>query len=81
MNKTIDINEKTCRTCKYYEKISDRVQDPIGECLRHAPTPFLIDENNEKADDRTAVWPIVGWNCYCGEWEWDKDCDELIGDK
>ena len=53
-----------CKDCKFSVK-----PDKSRFCIRHAPSPFLFDENSDPANviRQRASWPRVGDDSKCGE--------------
>jgi hypothetical protein len=49
----------TCDQCKFYHKEFDT----IGECHRHPPVVFVVDE------DFMSTWPDVRPDHWCGEFK------------
>lgn len=66
----LQMDEKSCRTCGYFDfpgKERERVAG--GECRRNAPSI---------AGGKNAAWPAVKWNAWCGEWELGVSDDDMV---
>lgn len=60
------VNE-CCENCRF--ALIDNDFEPV-ECLRHAPTPQVINDivDDDGATTSTIRWPEVGRKWWCGEW-------------
>ena len=64
-----------CASCIWGTGITD---DCFGEgdwyeCHRHAPRPSDVDSSSVEYGTRTAVWPVVNGQEFCGDGQ-----DELV---
>jgi hypothetical protein len=70
-------DEVSCRTCRHYQRFSDRLRDEHANCLRHAPRP-VTSESEDDALILYPSWPLVHRGDICGEWQWDTGLDKWI---
>ena len=66
------LEERTCRTCKYFEfEGDDRANAASGECRRNSPDPGSVSKGY-------AHWPRVRWDNWCGEWGEGISYEEML---
>ena len=75
-NDGVKVMIASCETCaffkndfSYYDK-----ETAAGQCRRHAPVPLTVVEEEESSV--IAVWPMVTYTDWCGEWEPKYDEDD-----
>lgn len=64
---------KTCKTCRY----GSFDNELHGNCYRYAPRPVVWGAMRDEDDPlaNLAVWPQIGEDDWCGEWEAKDDDD------
>lgn len=60
--------QNTCKACKYF-RITVKQKPVKGECHFYAPQPSSILKQGEHVTARTAMWPLVRGEDYCGQYE------------
>jgi len=70
------MSEPQCENCRFFEpRVFNGVASPDnGRCRRRAPRPWN-STNNADEPIRTAWWPIVATDEWCGEHEPAKRTD------
>lgn len=58
------MSARACKSCVWYRPIDG--DTAVGTCHRLAPAPDTIEPADNHA--RIAVWPMVDWDDFCGEW-------------
>lgn len=66
----LGMDEVSCRTCRFFEsKGENRALVREGECRCKAPSP---------GQHHVAVWPVVYWQSWCGEWSLGISDEEMV---
>lgn len=60
--------DRKCATCTHWKPL--RIASNAGNCVRHAPSPVLIDPSLlvRSIAQPAAVWPATEASQVCGEW-------------
>lgn len=56
---------ENCKTCKFWDKITDRPYENFGYC--HIYPPFKFEQSIRPINER-AIYPAVQEDGWCGEY-------------
>lgn len=59
----------TCKICKYFKLLNTKTNEGIGECKRHAPSPYQLKLEDSDDDMVATVWPVLAAEEWCGEFQ------------
>lgn len=62
------MSKHACQTCVYF-RVTIKQKPVKGECHFYAPQPSSILKQGEHVTARTAMWPLVRGEDYCGQYE------------
>jgi hypothetical protein len=57
-----------CENCRFWTETGGTDEGLVGECRRNSPSPKTLDGAPD-VTIRFAVWPAVGQNQWCGDYE------------
>jgi len=62
------MSDLSCATCKYF-RVTFKKPPIKGECHYYPPQPSSVLKQGETVTARTALWPLVRGEDYCGQHE------------